>query len=557
MAENQLLFVPLGGAGEIGMNLNLYGFGPAGAEQWIMVDLGITFGDGTMPGVDVMTPDPAFIVERRDQLLGIVLTHAHEDHLGAVAYLWERLRCPVYATAFTISILKRKLTEADLLDAVKIIEVPLSGRVKIGPFDLEFITLTHSIPEPNAIAITTPLGTVMHTGDWKLDPGPVVGPGTDVAALKRVGDAGVLAIVCDSTNAMTPGTSGSEADLLGTLTALIAARQGRVAVASFASNVARLETIAKAAAAAGRDVVLAGRSLWRINAAARENGYLADVAAFVSEEDAGFMPRDRVVIICTGSQGEPRAALARIAAGEHPHVVMEPGDSVIFSSRIIPGNEVSISHLHNDLARRGLEIITAKDHPVHVSGHPARDELVQMYQYIRPEIAVPVHGERRHLEAHALLARDCQVPHTVVAENGAVVRLDGAAPGVRGQVQAGRLAVVGNRMVALNGTVVRGRARAMYNGVAFVTITLDGGGRLARPPELTAIGVLDDGEEEVQTAVVDAVVRAVGDLRARARLTDDAIAEAARIAARRAFRHRLAVRPHTVVHVVRLEDKRG
>ncbi|MFQ5765821.1 MAG: ribonuclease J, partial [Rhodospirillales bacterium] len=311
--DDALVFLPLGGAGEIGMNLNLYGLGPPGDEAWVMVDFGITFGDGSQPGVEVILPDPGFIAERRDRLEGLVLTHAHEDHLGAVPYLWERLECPIYATPFTISILKRKLGETDFADRVEIIEVPMGGRFHVGPFDMELITLTHSIPEPNAIAIRTALGTVLHTGDWKFDPDPVVGKVADEDALRRLGDAGVLAMVCDSTNVFEPGSSGSEADLLASLTELIGGCEKRVAVTCFASNVARLETIARAAQANGRDVVLAGRSLERIDAAARENGYLADVPAFIDEDDAGLLPDDKAVIVCTGSQGEPRAALWRIA----------------------------------------------------------------------------------------------------------------------------------------------------------------------------------------------------------------------------------------------------
>ena len=422
----ELLFVPLGGAGEIGMNLNLYGLGRPGEEAWLMVDLGITFGDGTTPGVDVILPDPAFITDRRDRLAGLVLTHAHEDHLGAVPYLWPRLRCPIYATPFTAAVLRRKLSEADLERAVPITEVPLGGRFQVGPFEIELITLTHSIPEPNAVAIRTPLGTVLHTGDWKFDPDPVIGPTADEAALSRLGDDGVLALVGDSTNALVPGTAGSEGDLLETLTEIIKGGPARVAVACFASNLARLETIAAAAAANDRDVVLAGRSLRRIEAAARETGYLTDVRPFVDEANAGFIPKDKVVIICTGSQGEPRAALSRIAAGNHPNVTLETGDRIIFSSRVIPGNEVSVGHLQNRLAQIGVEIITWKDAPVHVSGHPARDELARMYALTRPRVAVPVHGEARHLIEHARLARACQVPHAIVAENGTVVRL---APG--------------------------------------------------------------------------------------------------------------------------------
>src|ERR1700741_268589 len=407
-----LFFVSLGGAGEIGMNLNLYCY----AGDWLILDCGVTFGDDSQPGLEVVMPDPAFIVEKRDRLLGIVATHAHEDHIGAIPYLWTQLRCPVWATPFTASLLRAKLAEAGLADRVKIKVVPMSGRFMIGSFDLERITLTHSIPEPNAVALRTPVGTVLHTGDWKFDPDPLIGPTADEAALRKLGDEGVLALIGDSTNALRPGTSGSEADLRRSLIDLIGRYDARVALACFASNVARLETIARAAAVHGREVALVGRSLWRIDKAARENGYLADLPRFLTEDEAGYIPRDRIVLICTGSQGEPRAALSRIARNDHPHVMLEPGDVVIFSSRIIPGNEKAINRLQNALVRLGVEIVTEEDDFVHVSGHPARDEVVRMYQRVRPQIAIPVHGEPRHLIAHSQLAGECQVPQPPVIQ---------------------------------------------------------------------------------------------------------------------------------------------
>ncbi|HJO97501.1 MAG TPA: ribonuclease J, partial [Rhodospirillales bacterium] len=480
--NDELLFVPLGGAGEIGMNLNLYGLGRPGKEDWIMIDLGITFGDGTTPGVDVILPDPAFIAKRRDRLVGLLLTHAHEDHLGAVPYLWERLRCPIYATPFTAAVLRRKLSEVDLLRTTPITEVPLGGRFNVGPFDLELITLTHSIPEPNAVAIRTPLGTVLHTGDWKFDPDPVVGPTADEAALNHLGDDGVLALVGDSTNALVPGTTGSEGELLKTLTEIIKGGKARVAVACFASNVARLETIATAAAAGDRDVVVAGRSLKRFEAAARETGYLADVRPFIDEADAGTVPKDKMLVICTGSQGEPRAALSRIAAGNHPNIALETGDRIIFSSRVIPGNETSVSGLQNQLAQGGVEIFTWKDAPVHVSGHPARDELARMYTLTRPSVAVPVHGEARHLIEHARLARACQVPQTIFALNGTVVRLAPGEAAAIDTVPSGRLVLEGNRVVTANGEMIRGRVRALYNGTALITVAFNGKGGLAGKP---------------------------------------------------------------------------
>ena len=553
----ELVFLALGGAGEIGMNLNLYGLGPAGKETWVMIDLGITFGGGQVPGVDVILPDPGFIVEHRDRLAGLVLTHAHEDHLGAVPYLWQRLQCPVYATPFTISILKRKLAETDFADQVEIIEVPLGGRFTVGPFDMEMITLTHSIPEPNAIAIRTPVGTVLHTGDWKFDPDPVVGGAADVEALRRLGDEGVLALVCDSTNVFTPGESGSEAELLKSLSELIADAEGRVAVACFASNVARLETIAKAARANGRDVVLAGRSLVRINDAARENGYLADVPAFLDEEDAGHLPEDQAVIVCTGSQGEPRAALSRIANDDHPNVTLGEADLVIFSSRIIPGNEASIGRLHNQLVRRGIRVVSPRDHFVHVSGHPARDELTRMYQLSRPKLAVPVHGELRHLREHARLALECQVPMAIAAENGAMIRLGPGKPQITGTVPVGRLAADGNRLVPMDGELIRSRTRTVYNGAAVVTLVLNGSGGLAAEPELSAIALLESGDDPITDEAKEAARAAIEGLKAKQRGDDETVREAVRIAVRRSFRKSLDKNPVITVHLFRVGGKEG
>ncbi|MBI2978292.1 MAG: ribonuclease J [Rhodospirillales bacterium] len=550
--SDELIFLPLGGAGEIGMNLNLYGYGPPGDEIWVMVDLGVTFSDGAIPGVDVIMPDPGFIVERRDRLAGLVLTHAHEDHLGAVPYLWDRLRCPIYATPFAISILRRKLAETTFADQVEIIEVPLGGRVRLGPFDMELITLTHSIPEPNAIAIRTGLGTVLHTGDWKFDPAPVVGAVSDEAALRKLGNDGVLAMVCDSTNVFVPGESGSEADLEATLTKLIGECQHRVAVTCFATNVARLETIAKAARTNGRDVVLAGRSLRRIDDAARENGYLANVPAFLDEEDTGHIPADKVLIVCTGSQGEPRAALARIAAGEHGNVTLSDGDAVIFSSRIIPGNEAAIGRLHNALVARGIRVVSTEDDIVHVSGHPARGELVRMYQLVRPTIAVPVHGELRHMVEHATLASDCQVPHAVVVENGSIVRLAPGGPEIAANAPVGRLAADGNRLVRLDGELVRRRTRAMWHGAAMVTVVINDAGELAREPQISTTGLLEEGDDTVERAALDAARAAVEALPAKRRADDEEIKEAVRLAVRRAFNDSVAKKPVTTVHLVRV-----
>ena len=546
---NALFFVPLGGAGEIGMNLNVYGY----QGDWLIIDCGVTFGDDSQPGLEVVMPDPGFIVERRDRLLGIVATHAHEDHIGAIPYLWRQLRCPIWATPFTASFLRAKLAETGFADQVKINVVPLSGRFTIGPFDLELITLTHSIPEPNAVALRTPVGTVLHTGDWKFDPDPLIGPTADEAALLRLGDEGVLALVGDSTNALRPGTSGSEAELRRSLIDLIGRYDARVAVACFASNVARLETIARAAAAHGREIALVGRSLWRIDKAARENGYLTDLPRFLTEDEAGYIPRDRIVMICTGSQGEPRAALSRIARDDHPHVVLETGDVVIFSSRIIPGNEKSINRLQNALVRLGVEIVTEEDHFVHVSGHPARDELVRMYQMVRPQIAVPVHGEARHLIAHAELAGECQVQQPLVIQNGDVVRLAASGASVVDEVPVGRLASDGKGLLPLDGSALKDRRRVTFNGSAVATLVLDRRGEPLAPPTISTIGVVEPAAAEAAApALRSAVERALDELPASLRRDDEAVRDAARRALRRILNERFGKRPLVEIHLVRI-----
>jgi ribonuclease J len=547
--EKGLYFVPLGGSGEIGMNLNLYGY----RGQWLMLDCGVTFGEEEHAGIDVIMPDPAFIVERKDRLLGIVATHAHEDHIGAIPYLWPQLQCPIWATPFTASLLRAKLEEAGLAGKVPITIVPMSGRFTIGPFDLELVTLTHSIPEPNAVAIRTPVGTVLHTGDWKLDPDPLIGDVTDEAALVRIGDEGVIAMVGDSTNAMVDGHSGSEAELREALTELIGRYTGRVAVACFASNVARLSTIAHAAQAHGRDVALIGRSLWRIDKAARENGYLADVPRFLSEDEAGYVPADRILLICTGSQGEPRAALNRIAREDHPHIVLEEGDVVIFSSRIIPGNDKAIARLQNALVRLGVEIITTDDHFVHVSGHPCRAELVRMYQMVRPRVAIPVHGEARHLQAHAQLAMECQVSDALIIENGDAIRIDAQGATLAGQVPSGRIASDGRRLLPMTGSTLQQRRRVGNQGALVATLVVDRGGALAAPPQISLIGLVEaQDSDDMQAKLRDAATAAVESLPKAMRRDDAQVKDAANRALRKAVNERIGKRALIDVQLVRL-----
>ena len=551
-AADGLVFVPLGGAGEIGMNLYLYGC----RGKWLMVELGITFGDDTAPGIDVIMPDPQFIAELRDDLVGLVLTHAHEDHLGAVPYLWPRLRCPVFATPFAAGLLRRKLVEAGLAEEAKVTEVPLGGHIALDPFAIDLITLTHSIPESNALAIGTPFGTVLHTGDWKLDPRPLIGRVTDDQALRDLGEEGTLAMVCDSTNVFVDGEAGSEAEVRESLMELVGRYEKRVAVTFFSSNVARLETMAAVAAAHGRHAALIGRSLWRISETARSCGYLEDVPPFVSEYDVSYLPPEKVLLLCTGNQGEPASALARIAARDHPRVVLEEGDVALFSSRVIPGNEKAVYRLQNRLVELGVEVVTERDQFVHVSGHPARDDLARMYQWVRPRIAVPMHGEMRHLVEHAALARECRVPEARVVANGDVLKLAPGRAEVVSRVPYGRLGLDGTRLAPLEGSVVQARHRMIYNGTAAVTVVLDEAGKLLAEPRLSVQGLLDVEGDARDAVVLEEVIRTIEDALERlskaARRDDATVAETVRLAVRRRLKASRGKKPLTEVHVVRI-----
>jgi ribonuclease J len=552
--SDELVFLPLGGAGEIGMNLNLYGYGPEKARRWIMVDLGVTFGDDRTPGVDLIMPDTAFIEEHADELLGLVLTHAHEDHIGAVAHLWPRLRCPVYATPFTAALVRGKLMEAGIENEVPLNIVALGSRFSLGPFDIELVTLTHSIPEPNALAIRTPLGLIMHTGDWKIDPEPLVGGDMDIARLSEIGDEGVRAIVCDSTNVFSPGTSGSEADVARSLIEVIRECEGRVAVTTFASNVARIESIAKAAAVCDRHVILVGRAMFRLVGAAREAGYLTDLPPFLTEHDVGYLPQDKVLLICTGSQGEPRAALARIVDDSHPNVTLSPGDTVIFSSRVIPGNEPSIFELQNRLAERGIRIVTERDHFVHVSGHPCRDELARMYQWIRPEVAIPVHGEARHLAEHARLARELQVPEAIVIRNGLMVRIAPGPAEIVGEVPSGRIYLDGEVLIEADEGAVQERRKLAFAGSVFVSLVLDRDGQVRGEPQVRLHGLPEEDGHGVpfEERALDAVDEALNRLPAKRRGDDDAVAELVRRSVRGAIRREWGKKAQVSVVLTRI-----
>jgi ribonuclease J len=544
--RDELVFLPLGGSGEIGMNFNAYGFGPGNDRQWIIVDCGVLFGrEGNTPGVDLLMPDIRYLAERAGNVLGIIATHAHEDHIGAIAPLWPSLRCPIYATPFTARLIAGKLEEAGLGSKVRVKEVPVGGKLTLGPFQMDFISITHSILEPNLLAIRTPLGVVAHTGDWKIDPNPMLGEATDTAALEALGNEGVLALVCDSTNALVAGSSGSEATVRENLTALIGTLKGRVAVTGFASNVARLDTIARAATVHGRRIALVGRSMQKMVSAARETGYLKDFPTILDETDVADMPAHKVLYLCTGSQGEPRAALARIANDSHPHVHLAEGDTVIFSSRVIPGNELGIAEIQNKLAGRGIAVLTSEDHDVHVSGHPCRDELAQMYRWIRPQLALPVHGEMRHQVAHAKLARAMQVPQAMVPENGQMFRLAPGRPELIDEVPSGRLHMDGRVLVAEGEGLAKDRRALAFAGLLVVVLVFDRKGRIAAPPT-----VLGEGMPE---AVEEAVLKAVEQtLDGNKRSDPDDLAENVRRAARRAAHDAWGKKPVTRVLVSEL-----
>ncbi len=542
-----LAFLPLGGTGEIGMNLNAYRCD----GRWLLIDCGIGFGGSETPEAEILLPDPTFIADQADAILGLVITHAHEDHLGAVAHLWPRLRCPVYVSPFAAAILRRKLGEAGLGGSLKPKVMPLGASLELGSFRLQFLRVAHSTPEAQAIAIRTPYGNILHTGDWKLDPEPLVGSPTDEEGFATFGREGVLAMVCDSTNAMVDGRSGSEADVRRGLRDVIGSiRSGRVAVTCFASNVARVESAALAALASDRSPCLVGRSLRNLDVAAREAGYLRQIPEFVPEADAGSIPDENLLILVTGSQGEARSALARIAADTHPNVTLGEGDTVLFSSRMIPGNERAVGIVQDSLVRRGVRVVTDEDAPIHVSGHPARDELRRLYELVRPRYSVPVHGEWRHLTAHAALARELGV-EPVILEDGDVLQLRAGATEVVDQAPVGRLALDAKRIVPLSGGVLAARKRMLFNGIVVASVAVGADGRLRGKPKVSAPGLLDAGDPEHDLVEAD-LATAIEDLPTALRRDDAALSEAAKSALRRTLGRRMQKRPLVDVHLIRV-----
>jgi ribonuclease J len=549
---DELVFAPLGGVGEIGMNLAIYGFGDERHRQWIAVDLGVAFADDALPGVDLILPDISYLVEQRRNLLGLVLTHAHEDHFGAVIDLWPRLEIPIYATPFTAALLQAKRESEPGAPEIPVNIVPLGGRFTLGPFDIELVSMAHSIPESNGLIIRTPLGTVLHTGDWKIDPTPVIDPPTDEAKLRALGDEGCLALIGDSTNAVREGRSPSESDVAKCLAELIRSAPARVAVTTFASNVARLRAVAQAAAECEREVVVVGRAMERISQVARETGYLDGIRDFRSVDVYGHLPPDKVLALCTGSQGEPRAALSRIAQDEHPDVAFSRGDRVIFSSRAIPGNEKMVMRVINGLVSQGIEVITDRTHLVHVSGHPRVDELKDMIGWVRPQILLPVHGEPLHMAEHAALGRRLGIEKVVLCRDGELIRLAPGGPGKIDEVPAGRLYKDGSLLVSAEARTVADRRRLGFAGVVSVALALSERGELVADPEITLTGIpeTDRQGQKIEDVAYDAAIEAFESMPRARRRDPEAVAEAVRRAVRAALSSAWNKKPTCHVHVL-------
>ena len=481
--KDQLIFCPLGGSGEIGMNMNLFSYGKPDNQKWLIVDIGVTFADDTLPGINLIYPDPGFIIDKKDDLLGIILTHAHEDHIGAIVHIWPQLKCNIYATPFTSVLIKEKFKEKKIEIGNNLKIVDLNGTVKLGPFKIEFITLTHSILEPNGLSIETPVGTILHTGDWKCDPNPLIGNTINEKKLKQIGAQGVLAMICDSTNIFNPGRAGSELDVRQSLLKIMQNKNKRIIVTSFASNVARMETIFYCAKKIERQISLVGRSMHRIYKAARQCGYLKNVIDPIDSREAKKISREKIVYLCTGSQGEPMGAMMRIAHYVHPDVFIEKDDTVIFSSKIIPGNEKKLYSLHNQLVKNGIEVISEENEFVHVSGHPNQEDLKDMYNWVKPKAIIPVHGEHRHMMEHINFAKEMQVPYPVQIENGDIVQIyPGNEPHVVDKAPVGRMYIDGNISISEDSQSLKERKNLANNGYLEVTIIINNKGKVIKKP---------------------------------------------------------------------------
>jgi ribonuclease J len=553
MAQNELVFAPLGGLGEIGMNLSIYGFGDDRRRQWIIVDCGVSFAaEEHLPGVDLILPDIRYLIEERKNILALVLTHGHEDHMGALIDLWPRLKVPIYATPFTAALFEARRASEPGAPEIPVQVVGADRHLAIGPFTIDFINVAHSIPESNALAIRSPAGTVLHTGDWKIDPTPLLGGPTDVAKLTALGDEGVLALIGDSTNAVREGRSPSESEVAKTLGELIRTAPRRVAVTTFASHVGRLRAVADAARAAGREVVVVGRAMERGVQVARETGYLDGAQEFRGVESYGYLPPDKVVALCTGSQGEPRAALARIAEDEHPDVALSRGDRVIFSARPIPGNEKAIARVINGLVEQGVEVITDRTHLVHVSGHPRRDELRDMIRWVRPKVLIPAHGETLHLAEHAELARRAGVPQVLLCGNGDLVRLAPGPAEIIDEIPSGRLYKDGSLLIEAEARTIAARRRLSFSGIVSVAMAMNDKGALVAYPEVELIGLpqTDVAGTPLEEIARRAVEKAFETLPRPRRRDPDEVAESLRRAVRAAIAERWGKKPICHVHVL-------
>ncbi|MBK9585076.1 MAG: ribonuclease J [Alphaproteobacteria bacterium] len=555
LKKDGLYFIPLGGSEQFGINLNIY----VCNGQFLAVDCGMGFADERFPGIDIVLPDPAFLEQNKKKLKGMIITHAHEDHIGAVSHLWPRFECPLYATPFTAVVLRKKLEEAGIYDAKINVVDPLM-KVQIGTFGVQFIPVSHSVPDSCALMIRTEHGNILHSGDWNLDPNPVVGLKTEDKTFKTLGEEGIVAYIGDSTNALVPGFSGSERDASKGLYEEFKNRKGRIAVTLFSSNIGRMVSIAEAAHKTGRHVTVVGRSLHRMVAAAQECGYLRNIKEFVSEEDIGFLPDEKTVLIVTGSQGEYRSALARIARDEHPSVHLSKGDTVIFSARAIPGNERNINAVKNNLVAKGIHIISPgeTDNTIHVSGHPCRGEIEQMLQWTRPACVIPVHGERLQLEAHAGLAQACQVPQTVVPSNGSLIRLAPGPVEEIAKVETGLLAVDQDRLIPSGDPSIIARRKLQYTGAVHASLLLSSGGEILGDICMDMIGLTDGRNPgKLEEDIFAEIEEIVADIAEGPHLEEEAVAEEVRICLRRFLHNRLGIKPKTTVHVLRVPEGRG
>ena len=551
--KNELIFCPLGGSGEIGMNMNLYAYGKPGSQKWIIVDVGVTFADDSLPGIDLIYPDPGFIVDKKNDLLGIVLTHAHEDHIGAITYVWKKLKCKIYATPFTASLVAEKFKEKkiDIIPFLQIVQ--LNGTVNLDPFKIDFVTLTHSIIEPNGLKITTPAGTIFHTGDWKVDPNPLVGKKIDEEKLKKIGDEGVLAMICDSTNVFSIGKAGSESDVRKNLLNVMSRQKNRILVTSFASNVARMETVFYCSEKTGRHISLVGRSMQRIYKAAKQCGYLQNVIEPLDPRDSKKIPRDKIVYLCTGSQGEPMGALNRISNYTHPDVFVEKDDTVIFSSKIIPGNVRKHYNVHNKLLKDGINVVTEETEFVHVSGHPNREDLKEMYQWIKPKCLIPVHGEHRHMKEQIKFANEMKIPHPVQVENGDIVRIFPCEkPHVYDKAPSGRLCVDGDISIEDDSSFIKERKNLANNGFIDITLVIFNQGLLNNKPLINIKGLPIFEQEEFFIGIEDEIKKLLKTFSLKNNKQNENLIEGLKKTCRKYAKEKTGKKPITNINVIRI-----